>query len=152
MDQIGLIGCSISIMEKKTVKNISRLGAEKLRVATKSFFGQEYFKSHIAIWLLILGFSTNLVNWLILRVWVKPVDFSIILHYNVYFGVDQIGDYRQVYVLPTIGLILFFVNSALSLYFYQQKERIASYILLMAMLMIQLSLVVAGTSIIIINY
>jgi hypothetical protein len=116
------------------------------------FWKQEYFKNPIALWLLTLGFLMNMINWLILRLWVQPVDFSIILHYNVYFGVDLIGDYRQVYVLPMIGVILFLINSTLGLYFYQQKERIASYVVLIAMLMIQMSLVVASTSVILINY
>ena len=139
-------------MNKNEIKIRWDLAKGKLQVMMLSFFGQEYFKNHIIIWLLILGFITNLINWIILRIWVKSVDFSIILHYNVYFGVDLIGDYQQVYVLPTIGLILLCINCILSLYFYQQKERIASYVLLLAMLMIQLSLVVASTSVILINY
>ncbi|EKE21839.1 MAG: hypothetical protein ACD_7C00115G0004 [uncultured bacterium] len=139
-------------MKKDKLKNAIHLGINKLQSALKSFFGQEYFRSHIIIWLLILSFIINTANWLSLNIWVKPVDFSIILHYNVYFGVDSIGDYREVYILPIIGLILFFINFVLSLYFYQQKERIASYILLIATLMIQLSLAVASTSIILINY
>jgi hypothetical protein len=118
----------------------------------KSFFAQEYFKSHIVIWLLILSLVANMIDWLILKIWIKPVDFPIILHYNVYFGVDLIGDYRQVFVLPLIGLILFVVNLILSLYFYKQKERISSYMLMIASLMIQLSLIVASVSVILINY
>ena len=123
-----------------------------LRNRIGSFFAQEYFKSHIVIWLLILSLAANLADWAILKIWVKPVDFPIILHYNVYFGVDLVGGYRQVYVLPLIGFVLFLINSTLSLYFYGQKERIASYILLMAVLMIQLSLIVASVSVILINY
>lgn len=118
----------------------------------RSFFHQEYFRSHIVVWLLILSLTANMIDWLILKIWIKPVDFSIILHYNVYFGVDQIGNYRQVYLLPMIGLILFIINLVLSMFFYGQKKRIASYILLMATLMIQLSLIVASMSQILINY
>jgi len=122
------------------------------RAGIKSFFAQEYFKSHIVIWLLILSLTANLANWVILKIWIQPVDFPIILHYNVYFGVDLVGGYRQVYILPLIGFALFLINVALSIYFYGQKERIASYILLIAVLMIQLSLVVASASVILINY
>jgi len=118
----------------------------------RSFFQQEYFQSHIVFWLLILSLVANIIDWLILKIWIKPVDFSIILHYNVYFGVDQIGSYRQVYLLPMIGLILFIINVVLSMFFYGQKKRIASYILLMATLMIQFSLIVASMSQILINY
>ena len=118
----------------------------------RSFFQQEYFQSHIVFWLLILSLVANIIDWLILKIWIKPVDFSIILHYNVYFGVDQIGSYRQVYLLPMIGLILFIINLVLSMFFYGQKKHIASYILLMATLMIQFSLIVASMSQILINY
>jgi hypothetical protein len=118
----------------------------------KSFFANGYFKSGIVLWLIILSGVVNLADWVALKIFVQPVDFPIILHYNVYFGVDTIGDYRQVFILPVIGLVLFLVNLGLSLYFYNQKERIASYLLLMATLMIQLSLLIAVASVIIINY
>lgn len=113
---------------------------------------QDFFKSHIVIWLLALSLLGNIINWVILKIWIKPVDFPIILHYNVYFGVDMIGDYRQAYLLPLIGLVLLIVNLILAMYFYSQKERIASYILLMATLMVELSLIVGSSSVILINY
>ena len=113
---------------------------------------RDFFRSQIAIWLLILSFIANLVNWVIIWAWIKPVDFPIILHYNVYFGVDLIGDYRQAYILPLIGIILLVVNLLLAIYFYAQKERIASYILMIAALMIQLGLIVGSTGVILINY
>jgi hypothetical protein len=111
-----------------------------------------FFKSQIAVWLLILSGLSNAINFAILWIWIEPVDYPIILHYNVYFGVDMIGDYRQAYFLPLTGLVLFVINLFLAIYFYAKKERIASYILLMATLMIQLSLIVGSLSIILINY
>lgn len=138
--------------EKEYLKNAKYFLAVELRSKIKDFFANEYFKSRIVIWLLILSFVINLADWLILKIWIKPVDFSIILHYNVYFGVDSIGDYRQVYILPAIGFFLGIINFFLAKHFYDQKERIASYILLLTMLMIQLSLTVAETSVILINY
>jgi hypothetical protein len=139
-------------VKKNNLKYYGNFTDLNLQAKIAAFFQQEYFKSHIVVWLLILSFLTNLIDWTILKIWIKPVDFSIILHYNVYFGVDLIGNYRQVYVLPTIGLILFMINLLLSMFFYEKKERIASYILLIATLMIQLSLIVVSASIILINY
>lgn len=124
---------------------------EKIRLRISGHV-RDFFKSHIAIWLLIFGFFANMINWIILWIWIEPVEFPIILHYNVYFGVDSVGDYKQVYILPFIGLILFLINLFLAMYFYAQKERIASYVLLMGTLMIQLSLIVASASVILINY
>lgn len=124
----------------------------KLSATFKAFFAREYFRSQIAIWLAILGLISNLVNWLILRIFIHPIDLPIILHYNVYLGVDMMGGYREVYFFPLIGIILLIINFFLSFYLYEKKERIASYLLLMAALMIQLAFIISSVSVIIINY
>ncbi|NTU66546.1 MAG: hypothetical protein HGB08_01335 [Candidatus Moranbacteria bacterium] len=130
-------------------KNLNPLG---FFTKIKLFFKEEYFKSPVAKWLVISGLVANLADWLALRLFLRPVTDTVIIHYNVYFGVDMIGDPDQAYWLPTIGLILFSINFLFSIYFYAKKERIATHILLMASLMIQLSLMVAIASVIIINY
>jgi TRAP-type C4-dicarboxylate transport system permease large subunit len=124
----------------------------KWRGKIKEFFLQEYFKSHIVLWLIFFTAVFNLANWLLLKLFIQPVDFPIILHYNVYFGVDMTGNWKKTYILPAIGLGIFVVNFFLSLYFHKNKDRIASYILMMAALMSQLSLIIASLSLIIINY
>jgi len=129
-----------------------RRGPKDLAQRGKSFFMQEYFRSSIVLWLLALSFVVNIANWISLKIFIQPVDFPIILHYNVYFGVDVLDSWQKVYLVPIIGFFLFLINTFLGLYFYQQKERIASYILAIANLMIQLSLLVASISIILINY
>ena len=118
----------------------------------RSFFAEGFFQNRIVFWLSILSLAANLVDWVILKIFIKPVDFPIILHYNVYFGVDKLGDWNKVFLLPSLGLVLLLTNLFLSRHFYRQKERIASHLLLMATLMLQLSLIVASVSIIIINY
>lgn len=126
------------------------VGGLKLKV--KSFFTQEYFRSSIALWLVALSLTANLANWVIIKIFIRPIELPIILHYNVYFGVDMVGDYRKAFFLPLIGIILFLINLSLSIFLYRRRERIASYLLLMAALMIQLSLIVSVISVIIINY
>jgi len=127
-------------------------GPKDLANRLKSFFVQEYFRSPIILWLLALSFLVNIGNLIILKVFIQPVDFPIILHYNVYFGVDVLDSWQKAYLLPIIGFFLLIINTLLGLYFYKQKERIASYILAIANLMIQLSLLVASISVILINY
>lgn len=134
-------------------KNIpSKTAKMSLKKKIRSFFAEEYFRSHIVRWLLLFIGVANLANWAALKIFVQPVDLPIILHYNVYFGVDMLGGWKNLFLLPAVGLILFLVNFFLSLYFYRRKERIASYLLLIATLIIQLSLIVASVSVIIINY
>lgn len=123
-----------------------------LGVRIRAFFGQDFFRNRVVFWLLILSLVVNLAIWISLKIFIVPVDLPIILHYNVYFGVDMLGRWRQAFMLPFLGLILLAINVSLALHFYGQKERIASHILLMATLMLQLSLMVAAISVIIINY
>ena len=127
-------------------------GPKDLASRCKSFFIQKYFCSPIILWLLALSLLVNIANLIILKIFIQPVDFPIILHYNVYFGVDVLDSWQKAYLLPIIGFFLLIINTLLGLYFYKQKERIASYILAIANLMIQLSLIVASVSIILINY
>ena len=136
-------------MKRDNGKNVQENG---LKSRIRFFFRQEFFQSKIVFWLIISGLLANLINWAALWIFIKPVDGNIILHYNVYFGVDMMGNWKLVFIMPSVGLFLFFVNFFLALYFYRQKERIASYLLLMAALMIQFSLLIASASIIIINY
>jgi hypothetical protein len=133
--------------------------AKSLISKCKLFFQKElpaalkvFLRNQIVLRLIIASLVVNIANWISIFIFIKPVDETIILHYNVYFGVDMIGNWRQVYLLPLIGLILILINSFLALYFYSQKERIASHILIIASLMTQLSLIIATTSVIIINY
>lgn len=118
----------------------------------KHFLGKEFWRSHIVLWLLILNLVSNIANWIVIAIFINRLDGDIILHYNVYFGVDNMGNWRETFILPTIGLILFILNAVLAAWFYGKKERIASYILLLAALMAQWSMIIAAASVVMINY
>lgn len=126
--------------------------AKSLNEKIKLFFGREYFKSRIIGWLLFFGILFDIVNWSVLKIFLPPAGSYVILHYNVYFGVDSMGAARSAYILPFIGTIVLFVNVVLSFFFYTQKERVASYVMLLTALMVQLSLLISAISVIIINY
>lgn len=137
----------MNIFSKMKIIEISSL---KNRI--RSFFSNEFFKNSIIRWLLVATIFLNIVNWVFLAVFIHPVDFNIILHYNVYFGVDLIGDWWQTYILPLMGVVFLLINSVSAFYFYQSKERIASHMLLLAALMIQIGLIIASIGIVLINY
>lgn len=119
----------------------------------KFFFNEnEYLKNKIVFWLLFFSILVNLANWIILKIFIQPVDLPIILHYNVYFGVDIFGNWKETFFSPAIGLILLLINFILASYFYKNKERVASYLLLIAALMIQCGMLVYSVSLIVINY
>ncbi len=118
----------------------------------KFFFSQNYFQNALNIWLIIFSLVLNAANWAILLIFIKPVDFSVVLHYNVYFGVDVIGDWRKIFFLPALGLFLFFLNLFLARSFYRQEEKVAAYILMIISLLAQASLIIASITLTLINY
>jgi hypothetical protein len=141
-------------MEQENQKdNLSKSLWGKTKLFFKArFSGNDFFQNHIVLWLLLFGLIANAADWAILGLLMNRVDADVILHYNVYFGVDMLGGWKLVFVMPAVGLVLYLINAFLADYFYRNKERIASYVLLLAALMVQLSLIVASAAVIMINY
>lgn len=118
----------------------------------RRFFAQEYFHSPLVQWVIIGALFLNVVNWILIAFFDRPVDFPIILHYNVYFGVDVIGAWWQVYFLPAIGLTVLLVNTTLGYLFYCQKERIVAHLLMLGTFIVQIIMTIAVASLLTINY
>ena len=118
----------------------------------KKLFSHEFFASGLVHWVLIGSLILNIVNWGLIAFFIRPVDFPIILHYNVYFGVDVIGPWWQLYFLPFIGMIILGLNTVLGYLFYQKKERIVAHLLMLATFIAQIVVTVAVASLLMINY
>jgi hypothetical protein len=125
---------------------------EKLKSKFKQFFSQEFFRSGLFQWVLIGALILNAASWGMVAFFIRPVDFPIILHYNVYFGVDVIGAWWQVYFLPLISLIILGINAFLGYLFYKQKERIAAHLLMLTAFIVQVGMAIAVVCLLIINY
>jgi hypothetical protein len=126
--------------------------APKNKSVFRSFFGQEFFQSGLVHWILIASLFVNLANWGVVFYFIRPVDFPIILHYNVYFGVDILGSWWEVYFLPSVGTFFWIINFVLGYFSYQRKERIATYLFLLGAFIIQIGLSISIGSIIKINF
>lgn len=122
------------------------------KLGLKMFFSQEFFHSSLVQWVVIAALVVNAANWAVVAYFIRPVDFPIILHYNVYFGVDVIGAWWQIYFLPLIGLVIMTVNAVLGYLFYQQKERIVAHLLILATFIVQVGISIAVASLLLINY
>ncbi|MEI7621601.1 MAG: hypothetical protein WCJ51_03620 [Candidatus Moraniibacteriota bacterium] len=125
---------------------------KNLKIKLENFFALEYFRSAFIQWVLIGSLIVNLANWGFIAFFIRPVDFLIILHYNVYFGVDVIGSWWQMYLMPSIGLFLLLVNATLGFLFYQRKERIVAHLLMLATFIVQVGLSIGVASLLLINY
>lgn len=125
---------------------------DKIKSNLKDFFSQEYFHSSLIQWVFIGSLLLNLANWAAVAFFIRPVDFLIVLHYNVYFGVDLIGSWWQMYFMPLVGLLILLVNADLGYLFYQRKQRIAAHLLMLAAFIAQAGISIAVASLLLMNY
>lgn len=88
----------------------------------------------------------------VLVFFIRPTGTSLVLHYNVYFGVDLLGIWWQAYMFPALSLALFAGHYFLAWHFYKKSERVASYLLLLASGFLSIGLLIASVSVAFINY
>jgi len=101
---------------------------------------------------LILLLGINLLNWLVAYIINKNIGQNlVILHYNINFGVNLIGDARETYILPLLGLIIIIVNFILLIYIYRQGRFIV-YLSLISAILANLFLLASLASIYFINF
>lgn len=127
-------------------------GTTNIKKKLNTFFSQEFFHSGMVQWAIIGAAILNLADWGILGYFIRPVDFPIILHYNVYFGVDLIGDWWQSYSLPLVGMLTLLTNASMGFIFYCQKERVIAHVLLLAAVFVQIIVTIGLIGLIRINY
>lgn len=114
--------------------------------------GRSFFENFIVRILLVVAFFLLLASVLLLGATIFPIPIPIVLRYNVYFGVSLLGDWWQVYILPCVGLILLGMHVFLAKHYYELKERIASYILLLSSIFIAGSILLYAFSVALINF
>ncbi|MFH0928440.1 MAG: hypothetical protein V1821_03125 [bacterium] len=109
------------------------LGKEHLRTA----FRDVYLKIFLVVSLLFVALNIALIIWKALPLAeIKPI---FALHYNVFFGVDEIGKWQRIFIFPGLGLAVWVLNAILALWYYA-TERFASYALLITSVGVNLAL------------
>lgn len=124
---------------------------DKFGEKLKRFFWHGYWTDPVIFFSLVLGALVNFGMWAAIWLVVERANQPIILHYNVYFGVDAIGDWRNVFILPGLAAAVFAANTILSRFFYY-KERFVSYLFAGMALIVQLLMAVGLGSVILINF
>lgn len=87
-----------------------------------------------------LGLALNLLMWVFVYLKVKPSSEMVALHYNIYSGIDLIGEWWKFYTIPAIGFFIFATNQLLAKYC-SSREKILSYMLVAAHILVQLYLI-----------
>ena len=136
----------------KPILGINLESPEWERPVADSEKGVGFFQNTIVRTLMGISVLLALASFGIVAYFIRPSESLLVLHYNVYFGVDMLGVWWQAYILPVINLFFFAGHLFLAKRFYARGERIASYLLLLSVGFLGFSVLVAALSIAFINY
>jgi hypothetical protein len=112
-----------------------------------NFFSFFYIRINL---ILIIGLI--LLDWLVAYIMnIRLKGGLTVLHYNVDFGVDLIGEPEKIYILPLLGLVLAVINTVLLGMVYK-NDRFTASILLAATIFINIFLFIALAFIYLFNF
>lgn len=93
---------------------------------------------------LILSTLANLVAWLVLWLVPRPVDGGqVFLHYTVIFGIDKIGQYRELFAIPVWGTVILIANLLIAWFVFPRAAAMAEFLVL-ATVFVELGTVMAA--------
>jgi len=95
---------------------------------------------NIASWIISIIINTLATN-----------DSVIALHHNIYFGINLIGDARQVYFIPLLGILLTLINTIFS-YIIRRDDSFFLYVFAASSALINFFLLLGLGSILLINF
>ncbi len=72
------------------------------------------------------------------------------LHYNIYLGVDRLGPWQQIFILPILGFSLFLFNLFLQTFVFPQ-EKLLAFLISIATTILELIFFVAMILIVLMN-
>ncbi len=103
----------------------------------------------------VVSVLVNVTLWGALYFKLHPLSYlselgQISLHYNIYFGIDNIGPWYNVFIIPILGLIIIILNNTLAYIFFLQ-EKMISYLFIFSQTIIQIILFLAGMFVILLN-
>ncbi len=93
-----------------------------------------FYKDKFNFYIINLSLLIIISTWILFII--KKIDKSSlsILHYNIYFGFDILGNWTKLFIFPGFVLFLSLVNLFLAIYFWT-KNRFWSYFLLTLILL-----------------
>ena len=103
---------------------------------------------------LVINFFLNVLIWLgATYIYHNLYQNLTVLHYNVDFGIDLIGDRNQVFTIPALGLLLFILNLLLLFFFIRSRHfKFIAHLLLGVLVVTQIFLLLSLQAVYLINF
>lgn len=93
--------------------------------------------------LLGLALVLNFLTWFFILINFWGFDQPIILHANILFGIDSVGPWQRLLILPLLGLGIFVIHFVLIFYFNFQQKYFFVYLLNISLLVIEIILLIS---------
>ena len=112
-----------------------------------------FIKNKYILPCVIFSLLLNILIWLLLYLKIGNQTESIALHYNIYFGIDMIGSWYKILMIPLGGIIILIYNWIISYFIYKQNNEniFLGYLLNFSSLFIHIILIISSILILIIN-
>ena len=79
-------------------------------------------------------------------------EATIVLHYNVYFGIDILGEWWQAYLIPFVGVGIWCLHVLLAVRFFSVGNRALCKITLATLFFLEGMIFVASIAVSLVNY
>ncbi|MEW6407449.1 MAG: hypothetical protein AB1465_02035 [Patescibacteria group bacterium] len=109
-----------------------------------------YFRNKPNLFLFFSAVLLNIAIWILLYLRIKPSQYPIPLHFNIYFGIDVIDNWYNIFVIPLLGFLFCLINFFLAGLIFE-SEKLFSYFLNAVSLFVQILLILGAVSSILIQ-
>lgn len=92
----------------------------------------------VSLSLLIIATAQAIMWWYTVSR-VRPSDQQFFLHSNIIFGVDLVGAWWKIYLVPTVGAIFLILNALLAWWLYR-SDRLAARLVLIFTIVVELAI------------
>ena len=103
--------------------------------------------------LLATALALNFISWIFLfaRTWgLREAVPQFALHYTIYFGVDRLGSWWQIFRGPLAGLIFLLVNAAIAIALHR-RERLWSLCMAAASVVFEALILLGSVFVVLLN-
>jgi hypothetical protein len=114
----------------------------------KSYTGSKAFRFALLPSAALVAGATGLIYWFLFPEAAEQI--AVPLHYNIHFGVDRYGAWRQLFTIPFIGLFILLFNLGVAGYLWT-RDKMLSVALSVATLIMEMLLIVALVFVILLN-
>ncbi len=100
----------------------------------------------------IIALSLQFITWVVL-LWqglVLRTSELLPLHYTIYFGIDRLGAWYEIFVPVLLGFLVFLINSIVIALVYE-KQRFFAYVFVLGTVFVELVVLAASFFILFLN-